>query len=493
MILKLKSSLLLIIASLLFYACQKEYSLEGNVVGGGTGEFTFTGAPGNCSNPVVTGTYQTGTALGTTNMVTLAVNVTTIGTYTVSTAAVNGISFSAIGNFTATGPQTIVLTGTGTPVAAGVFAYTPGTTGCAFSIIVAGGGGSSTATFTLNGAPGNCTGATTGGTYVTGTALTATNFVKVNVNVTTAGTYTITTTAVNGISFSGTGTFTATGAQVVQLNGTGTPLAAGPFNYTAGVSGCIFSITATASTTPPAVFTYAGGTGTCTSAVPAGTYTTGTALAATNTVTININVSTIGTYSITTPVVNGYSFAGAGSFTTTGAQTVTLTAAGTPLVAGVDNFIPTNGCSFPITVAPGTVVTNFLMCTIDGVATTFNVGLLGERITADTFDITGAQTSATTSPIFGLELVKSPVITTGTYTRYQVTNTSTYCLAGYSDGTSTTVWLTGLLPTTQQFTVIVTSYTTNKITGTFSGTIYSDPVMGTGAKVITLGSFSVSY
>lgn len=491
MILKLKSSLLLILASLLFYACQKEYSLEGNVVGGGTGVFTFTGAPGNCSNPVITGTYQAGTALGATNMVTLSVNVTTIGTYTVSTAAVNGLTFSAIGNFTTTGAQTIVLTGTGTPAAAGTFAYSPGTAGCAFTIIVTPPGGG-TAAFTLNGAPGNCTGATTGGTYVAGTALTATNFVKVNVTVTAVGTYSITTNTVNGISFSASGTFTATGAQLVQLNGAGTPLVAGPFNYTAGVSGCIFSITVNASGTPAAVFTYAGGTGTCTSAVPAGTYKAGTALAATNTVAVSVTVTTIGTYSITTTVVNGYSFAGAGNFTTTGAQTVTLTATGTPLVAGVDNFTPTGGCSFPITVVPGSVVADFLICTIDGVATTFNVGLLGERITADTFDITGSTTSDSTSPIFGLELVKSP-IGTGTYTRYQPTNTTTYCLAGYNDGTSATVWLTGLLPTTQQFTVVVTAYTTNKITGTFSGTIYSDPVLGTGPKVITAGSFSVSY
>ena len=44
MILKLKSSLLFIIASVLIFSCQKEYSVEGSVVGGGTAVFTFTGA-----------------------------------------------------------------------------------------------------------------------------------------------------------------------------------------------------------------------------------------------------------------------------------------------------------------------------------------------------------------------------------------------------------------------------------------------------------------
>lgn len=496
MILKLKLPLLLLITSVLLFSCQKEYSLEGKLIGG-TAVFTLAGAPGACISPVITGTYAAGTALAATNLVTLAVNVTTAGTYTISTPVVNGISFSGTGTFASTGAQTIVLTGSGTPATAGTIAYTPGTTGCAFSIIITGGGGSGgTAVFTLNGAPGTCTGATTGGTYAAGTALTPVNFVRVGVNVTTIGTYTISTNILNGISFSGTGTFTATGAQIIQLNGSGTPLLGGSFNYMPGTNGCMFSITVTGSSTGTSVFTYAGGTGICTGAVPAGTYAPGTALSATNTVVISVNVTTIGTYSITTPVVNGYSFAGTGSFAAAGTQTVTLTGTGTPVVAGIDNFTPAGGCSFPITVVGGTVVTDFLRCKIDGVLTNFNADLLGELISPDTIDITGAVSTATNSPVFGIELVKPTAITTGTYARFLVTtNTTTFSLAVYDDGVTATPWITGIVPLTAPFSVIVTSYTTNpnRITGTFTGTIYSDPIIGTGPRLIAEGAFSLPY
>ena len=56
------------------------------------------------------------TALTSVNTVTVTVNVTVAGPYWISTNLVNGISFSQIGTFTSTGPQTAVLTGTGTPV-----------------------------------------------------------------------------------------------------------------------------------------------------------------------------------------------------------------------------------------------------------------------------------------------------------------------------------------------------------------------------------------
>lgn len=498
MLLKLKPSLLVMALSILFYSCQKEYSLEGNVVGGGTGGtavFTLSGAPGTCTNAVVGGTYQAGTALGAANIITLAVNVTTVGTFTINTATANGISFTGAGIFSSTGPQTIVLMGSGTPVSAGTFPFTPGNNGCTFSVIVASGGGGSggTAAYTFNGAPGNCTGFTPGGTYSAGTALGAGNFVTVTVNVTTLGTFIITTNTVNGITFSANGTFTATGPQAVQLSGSGTPLAAGTFNYTPTSNGCAFPITVTGNAST-SVFTYTGAPGTCTTATPAGVFTAGTPLTAANTVSVGVNVTTIGTYAISTAAVNGISFAGSGSFAATGPQTVVLTGTGTPTIAGPFNYTPTgNGCSFSVTTAPGAVVTDFLQCTIDGVPKTFNVNVMGAQVTADTFDIGGDESIAGNTAIFGIEIVKSPAITVGTYNRYTLTNTSTFCLAGYLDGVSPNPWLTGVSPLSQPFSVIVTSFTANRIAGTFSGTIYSDPIGSTGPKVITAGSFSVAY
>jgi hypothetical protein len=82
-----------------------------------------------------------------------------------------------------------------------------------------------------------------------GTALTASNTVTLNVNVTAIGTWSVSTApAVNGIVFTGSGTFTATGAQTITLTGSGTPSAAGSFNFpvTVGGSTCNFSVTVTA-------------------------------------------------------------------------------------------------------------------------------------------------------------------------------------------------------------------------------------------------------
>jgi len=83
------------------------------------------------------------------------------------------------------------------------------------------------------------------GTYIVGTALTAANTAVINVNVTSPGIYNISTTTVNGISFSATGTFNITGPQQVTLNGTGTPTAAGTFNYpvSGGGNTCSFPVT----------------------------------------------------------------------------------------------------------------------------------------------------------------------------------------------------------------------------------------------------------
>ena len=380
--LKIKSSILLILLSVAFFSCQKEFSIEGNLIGG-TSVFTFAGAPTTCTNAVVSGTYQAGAALAASNMVMLDVNVTTIGTYVISTSIVNGVSFKGAGNFTVVGPQTIMISGSGIPVAPGVFSFTPGTAGCTFDVTfsLGGGGCGGTATFTLSGAPANCTGATPAGIYTTGMAMDASNTVKVTVNVTALGSYIITTNTVNGIKFSASGNFTVTGPQDIQLIGSGTPLVAGAFNYTS-----------------------------C-----------------------------------------------------------------------------TNGCTFTITAVPGVVLIDYLKCTINGVAKTFNVNLVGQKISIDTFDINGDESAAVASASFSIELKKSPSIAAGPYTRYLTTNTSTFCFAAYSDGAAMVPWVTGLSPLATDFVVNVTSYTATRITGTFSGTLYSDFLLSTGPIVITNG------
>jgi Beta-propeller domains of methanol dehydrogenase type len=108
--------------------------------GGSTGTSVFNlGASGSdCSNVVIGGIYNTATALTSTNTVSIQVTVTKTGTWSLSSATADGFQFSGSGNFTTTGAQNIVLTGSGTPTSSGVinFPIQAGNTECSFNIPV---------------------------------------------------------------------------------------------------------------------------------------------------------------------------------------------------------------------------------------------------------------------------------------------------------------------------------------------------------------------
>jgi len=198
---------------------------------------------------------------------------------------------------------------------------------------------------------GNCLGAVVSGVYYKDTAIKASNYVDISVQVDTAGTYSISSDTVNGYYFKATGTFTATGAQVIRLIGGGKPLAVGTNIFTVSYNGtfCDFTVTVTAPSGGSSAFTV-----NCTGATPTGTYVAGTALTASNTITLNVTVTVIGSWSVTTaPAVNGIIFSGTGTFTATGAQTIVLTGSGTPAAAGTFTFTVTGGtgtCTFQCTV-----------------------------------------------------------------------------------------------------------------------------------------------
>ena len=218
---------------------------------GGPAVFALAGAGGNCTTPVISGNYIIGTALNSSNTVKLSVNVTTIGTYNVTTSAVSGMTFSSgNGAFTTTGPQTIILTGSGTPSGTPGSVSVPvtaGTSTCNFQITTTAGGA-----YTVN-----CSTANVNGTYTAGTPLNpTTNTVDIDVNVTTAGPYNISTTLNNGMTFSASGTFSSTGIKTVHLAGNGTPLLGGTFNISVpGSPACTFPITVTGPATVDWKFT----------------------------------------------------------------------------------------------------------------------------------------------------------------------------------------------------------------------------------------------
>lgn len=473
-------------------------------VGGGTvpAVYALGGAPGLCTGFVIGGTYVTGTPLTTSNTVSLSVNVSAVGSYSISTTAVNGVSFSAVGQFTTLGPQIVTLAGSGTPVTGGSFPITVNANGssCSFSLAVVG-----PAVYTLGGAGSTCTGVVLGGTYNAGIILSASNTATVNVNVTTTGAYNISTTAVNGITFASSGVFTTTGAQTVALNGSGTPAAAGNFSFpvTGGSSTCNFSVTV--NPTPVAGYTI-----NCANSTVNGQYYVGTALTASNTITISVNVTSIGTYTITTlPAVNGISFSKTGVFTGTGVQNVTLAGTGTPTAGGSFNYTITgagNNCS--VSILTNTGVPPIYRCKVDGVLIDFTDRAHAEKIDIFTglpylfLDGYTGPPNGNTVPEFQIFITKndnSPV-GTGTY------NENGFLLPnGYrieidykvlNPDMSVTIWNTSsniLPPAHPPFTITITSVTATRVAGTFSGQLTNTLQGSTSIKNVTEGVFDLPY
>ncbi|MDO5970480.1 fibrinogen-like YCDxxxxGGGW domain-containing protein [Flavivirga aquimarina] len=69
-----------------------------------------------------------------------------------------------------------------------------------------------------------------------------------------------------------------------------------------------------------------------------GIYFTGASLTASNTISIEVVVNTLDTYTISTNTVNGYSFSASGAFPTIGLNTITLSGTGTPIATQTDTF-----------------------------------------------------------------------------------------------------------------------------------------------------------
>ena len=476
-----------------------ECYIDVTVLGAGTNiaVFTLGGSPGICTGATVAGTYTQNVALNSSNTLTVSVNVTALGAYTLGAVSANGMFFVSIGNFSSLGLQTVTLNGSGIPTTSGAIVFTAGNLSgtCTFIIPVLPAGGTA-AVYTLGGAPSNCTGVTLTGTYQTAVATTATNTAKFDVNVTTIGSYSITTTAVNGVTFSGSGSFASIGTQQVTLTATGTPLAQGSFNYpsTGNASTCSFSVTYTAAPAP-AVYTLQGSPGVCTAALVSGTYAAGTALTATNTVAITANVTNAGSYSVTTTAANGMTFSATGVFAGTGAQPIILTGTGTPAAAGTYTFTPGAGstCTFDVTVT--SAATDFITCKINNVFTTFNVNAIGTIDVSAGFPILSIDGESTTNPdpsiSFGFAKTTGGAIVAGTYTVNQLL--SGIAMGAYYYDATATEYSAETNATTQApaFTIVITSITATRINGTFTGPLKDNAGAGPGVKTITEGIFSV--
>lgn len=208
-------------------SCQKEFSFEGGSLPAAA-KGMLTNSNGVCLQKNVLGTYNAGILLNSLNLLEAEVNVIETGSYTITTDTINGYYFSATGHFTTTGLQVVQLKGKGIPVdqEVNVFHLKWNSSFCTIPVSVIG-TTAPPATYSLQGAGGNCLGASVNGTYTTNTALNSSNSVTINVNVTRPGSYSVSVPAINGMSFSANGNFIITGDQSITLQVSGTPLNAG--------------------------------------------------------------------------------------------------------------------------------------------------------------------------------------------------------------------------------------------------------------------------
>jgi len=207
----------------------------------------------------------------------------------------------------------------------------------------------------------NCEPIAAAGVYSINQNLSDSNYIEVDVNITSAGSYNITTDTVNGYSFKASGVFTNTGSAHIKLPAFGKPILADTdyFQIRYNESFCETSVRVTDTTLQPAVYDLNSSSGNCMDDTVYGSYIKGIALDSNAIVKIEVNVVSTGTYSITTNVINGYSFSTAGTFLQTGVQSIYLIATGTPLNEETDQFnisTGTSSCDFSINVLTPLVV-----------------------------------------------------------------------------------------------------------------------------------------
>ena len=211
-----------------------------------------------------------------------------------------------------------------------------------------------TAEFSLLNVSGSCVNPVVSGDYIIGSVPGPSNTVQLQVDVTTAGRFTLQTNTRSGFHFSKTGSFSDTGVQTLILTATGKPDSAGDFIFVPELaSTCAFTVSVTGQQVPDAGYTLVGAPNACSNVQVSGSYQKGTLLTGSNTVLVNANVASPGNYFIQTDTQDGISFYASGHFNQVGNQTVTLTGSGTPELPGEFQFNLAgngSGCTFPLTV-----------------------------------------------------------------------------------------------------------------------------------------------
>lgn len=300
----------------------------------------------DCATLVVSGTYQTGVALDPeSNFITITVDVTELGTYTIVSDAA-GMYFSAAGEFTELGQQDLVLAGQGYPLVAALNFLALDINGsmCTTVINVTSGLANVTGCGSLGTLTGNVYAnvaiepGTVYQSYTAGPAYTG------------GGVFGVTSNTVNGIRISSpvNGTFSASASPVdYMIAGMATQPGNTTLSYSVNGFACSF-VVPVQSGTGRASAVNCGGT-------LSGAYTVGGAMTGLNTKVVTLTVSAAGTFYLRTNTVNGVYFFGSATASGTGALNVTLTAVGTPISNSTDTY----------TVTVSSSATAFVTCTFN--------------------------------------------------------------------------------------------------------------------------------
>ena len=161
--------------------------------GAGAAKFSI-----ECDLVEVNGTYVAGTPLSSANYLTVPINVTTPGSFTLVGSTANGYSFAYSSTVTAKGQYFINMPALGTPETAqdDNVMITGSVDTCYTTVPVQ----SNIATYDIL-----CSSIVVNGTYIKGTPLDGTNSITMNVTVGSSGYYYISTPLTNGVQFTSQG------------------------------------------------------------------------------------------------------------------------------------------------------------------------------------------------------------------------------------------------------------------------------------------------
>lgn len=289
----------------------------------------------------------------------------------------------------------------------------------------------------------NCSDIEINGVYVEGTPTTSANYLSINLNVTKVGAFSITITTGNGYSFYQSGVALSIGKMTVNIPCQGTPVNAQTdklsFNGIGLIPGCEPQIEVSS-----AIANYSLN---CSSIVVNGRYLKGTPLTTSNTIALNVTVTTAGSYNINTPLTNGIRFSASGDLTI-GTHTITLIGSGTPTV----------NSDFPITINANTPQgNNTCNTTIPLTLPAMTYAVIGSGSTYS-WNSTARSLALTNGGIsFGPDGIVKIVSFTELWSTSTVNTAAKYLNDGYSNGTMPDVVLYfayGAAPTTALTTAL---------------------------------------